>query len=202
VSDALNLPPGPVLVTGGAGFIGSNLADSLLAEGREVVVLDDLSRAGVGANLDWLAARHGALLRVLRADVRDAPALREAVHGAAACVHLAAQTAVTTSLHDPVADFEVNARGTLNVLEALRAEGRPVPLAFASTNKVYGSLSDLAMTDAGGRHEPADEARAGDGIGEAGRSTSARPTAALRAWPTSTCSTMRAPTGCPPWLCA
>jgi CDP-paratose 2-epimerase len=164
LSEALG--PGPVLITGGAGFIGSNLADSLLTERREVVVLDDLSRAGVGANLDWLAARHGDLLRVLRADVRDAAALREATRGIVACVHLAAQTAVTTSLADPVQDFEINARGTLNLLEALRAEQRPVPLVFASTNKVYGSLADLAMTDASGRHEPADARLRQRGIDE------------------------------------
>jgi CDP-paratose 2-epimerase len=165
------------------------------------VVLDDLSRVGVEANLDWLAARHGDLLRVLRADVRDAAALREATRGIVACVHLAAQTAVTTSLADPVQDFEINARGTLNLLEALRAEERPVPLVFASTNKVYGSLADLAMTDASGRHEPADVRLRQRGIDESQPLNFCTPYGCSKGWPTSTCSTTRAPTGCRPWCC-
>lgn len=157
---------GAVVVTGGAGFIGSNLADSFLAEGRDVTVLDNLSRPGVERNLDWLRTRHGNRLQILRADLRDEGAVREAVTDAAAVVHLAAQTAVTTSLTDPVADFEVNARGTLNVLEAVRASGRRVPLVFASTNKVYGALTDLAVTPLEGRHVPADAGLRKRGVDE------------------------------------
>ena len=157
---------GAVLVTGGAGFIGSNVAEAFLAEGRDVTVLDDLSRAGVERNLDWLRARHGNRLRAVRGDVRDAEAVAEAVRGAGAIVHLAAQTAVTTSLTDPVADFEVNARGTLNVLEAARLSGRRVPVVFASTNKVYGALADLATAEDGGRHLPRDPAARERGVDE------------------------------------
>lgn len=157
---------GPVLVTGGSGFIGSNLADSFLADGHEVIVLDNLSRPGVEQNLSWLQDRHGPRVHAIRADLRDEPALREATRDASAVIHLAAQTAVTTSLTTPLDDFEVNARGTLNVLEAIRATGRPIPILFASTNKVYGGLHDLAMTESADRHLPADETLRDSGIGE------------------------------------
>lgn len=158
---------GPVAVVGGSGFIGSNLAESFLAEDREVIVIDSLSRPGVERNLAWLAGRFGNRLTTVRADVRDASALRDALAPAAAVFHLAAQVAVTTSLDDPVEDFDVNARGTLNVLEAVRATRRPVPVIFASTNKVYGALGDLAFTDASGRWGPADRALAEFGLSEA-----------------------------------
>jgi CDP-paratose 2-epimerase len=137
----------PVAVTGGAGFIGSNLADALLSDGHEVVVIDNLSRPGVDENLAWLTGRHGARVHPVTADLRDEPGLRAALKGAEAVFHLAAQTAVTTSLLSPVEDFEVNARGTLNLLEALRSTGRKVPVVFASTNKVYGSLGDLEVAE-------------------------------------------------------
>lgn len=156
----------PVVIIGGSGFIGSNLADSFLSEGRDVVVLDDLSRAGVQDNLDWLVATHGSRVHPARADIRDAGAVRDLVADAQAVFHLAAQTAVTTSLADPVDDFEVNARGTLNVLEAVRATGRRVPVIFASTNKVYGGLDDLAMQETEERYTPADPHLAEFGVGE------------------------------------
>ncbi|MDO5758073.1 MAG: SDR family NAD(P)-dependent oxidoreductase [Rhodobacterales bacterium] len=156
----------PVVITGGSGFIGSNLADSLLQDGREVIVYDNLSRPGVEDNLHWLAERHGARLHPAPADLRDMSALREAVKDASAVVHLAAQTAVTTSLCDPLDDFEINARGTLNLLEAVRAEGRRMPVLFASTNKVYGALEDLEMVEHGDRHLPADKDLRTCGIGE------------------------------------
>jgi CDP-paratose 2-epimerase len=129
-----------VLVTGGAGFLGANIADRLAGEGHLVTVFDNLSRPGVEANLDWLRSRHGGRIGVMEADVRDMGAVEAAVAGAGAVLHLAAQVAVTTSLADPVADFEINARGTLNVLEAVRKRDEPPPVLFASTNKVYGSV--------------------------------------------------------------
>jgi CDP-paratose 2-epimerase len=147
----------PILITGGAGFLGSNIADRLAAEGRPVTVFDSLSRPGVKANLDWLKERHGELITPIIADVRDASTLRDAVRGTAAVIHLAAQVAVTTSLEDPLQDFEINARGTLNLLEALRALSEPPPLLFASTNKVYGKLlvnADLDRQPT--RYEPRD----------------------------------------------
>ncbi|AXQ94300.1 GDP-mannose 4,6-dehydratase [Cereibacter azotoformans] len=155
----------PAVITGGAGFIGSNLADALLSDGEEVILLDNLGRAGVEDNLRWLKARHGDRLHPVIADLRDERAMAEAARDAASVYHLAGQTAVTTSLDSPVADFEINARGTLNLLEAIRATGRPVPLLFASTNKVYGALEDLEMQP-GERHVPADAGIGTHGIPE------------------------------------
>ena len=157
---------GPVLITGGSGFIGSNIADSFLADGREVMVFDNLSRPGVEQNLRWLEGRHGPRVRAVRADLRDEASLRGAVREASAVIHLAAQTAVTTSLTNPIDDFEVNARGTINLLEAVRATGRRVPVLFASTNKVYGCLEALEMAEAADRYVPADESIRASGIGE------------------------------------
>lgn len=155
----------PILVTGGAGFVGANLADALATAGHEVLVLDSLARDGVERNLGWLRARHPQRVRAIRADIRDAGAVQKAVARAGAVFHLAAQVAVTTSVEDPLADFEVNARGTLNVLEAARAQPRPPAVIFASTNKVYGSLHDVPFELAGGRWAPADAALRG-GISE------------------------------------
>jgi CDP-paratose 2-epimerase len=140
-----NIPSGPVLVTGGAGFIGSNLANRLLSEGKKVVIYDNLTRPGVEKNLKWLTGPHGSAVRFIRNDVRNAEALNDAVANVSAVFHLAAQVAVTTSLDNPIDDFEINARGTLNVLEAVRRTGRKVPLLFTSTNKVYGELGGLAL---------------------------------------------------------
>jgi CDP-paratose 2-epimerase len=147
----------PVAITGGAGFIGTNLADRLLSRGVPVVVVDNLSRPGVELNLQWLKDTHGSLVRTEVVDVRDASRLTGAIAGARRVVHLAAQVAVTTSLADPVHDFDVNALGTLNVLNAIRSLAEPVPLLYTSTNKVYGSLQDVALRQSGRRYEPVDE---------------------------------------------
>ncbi|MCA0015739.1 GDP-mannose 4,6-dehydratase [Mesorhizobium sp. B292B1B] len=159
----------PVAVIGGSGFIGSNLADSLLSDGEPVLVIDNLSRAGVEQNLEWLSHKHGSRLKVETIDVRDANALASALRGSKAIFHLAAQTAVTTSLVRPGEDFDINLRGTFNVLEAARQSGECVPVIFASTNKVYGSLPDIAVRQEGERCVPCDPAIRAEGIGE-GRS--------------------------------
>ncbi|MFC7704836.1 NAD-dependent epimerase/dehydratase family protein [Plastorhodobacter daqingensis] len=156
----------PVVITGGSGFIGSNLADSFLSEGQEVIILDNLSRPGVDENLHWLSERHGERVHAVLADLRDEPTLSAVMQDASAVFHLAGQTAVTTSLEHPIQDFEVNARGTLNVLEAVRATGRTVPVIFASTNKVYGGLEDLEMQSLNDRYLPADAAISAGGIDE------------------------------------
>lgn len=147
-----------VLVVGGAGFIGSNVAHRLLSGGARVRILDNLSRAGVERNLDWLASAHGDLLEPILADVRDPVAVARAVNGVAAVFHCAAQVAVTTSLMDPVRDFEVNARGTLELLEAVRRQATPPFVLFTSTNKVYGALDDVALEQDGERYAPVDPA--------------------------------------------
>jgi CDP-paratose 2-epimerase len=119
---------GRILVTGGAGFIGSHLADRFLSQGRQVTVLDNLERVGAEANLDWLRQRHGDRLDLL-----------------AAVFHMAAQVAVTTSVADPRRDFEVNLLGSFNLLEAARQAKDPPIFIFASTNKVYGGLDGLRV---------------------------------------------------------
>ena len=157
------------LITGGAGFIGTNLADRLLRRGERVTVLDDLSRAGVEHNLRWLRSTHGDRLRVEVGDVRDAEVVRRSVADAHQVFHLAAQVAVTSSVDDPFHDFDVNLRGTVTLLEELRRLDSPPPLLFTSTNKVYGGLGDLVIRKRGGRYEPVDEAIAASGIGEGRR---------------------------------
>jgi CDP-paratose 2-epimerase len=145
----------PVLVTGGAGFVGSNLAHALLSDGVPVRVLDDLSRPGVERNLAWLAETHGDALEVIVGDVGDAATVEEAVHDVAAVFHLAAQVAVTTSIDDPRHDFDTNVVGTLHVLEAIRSLPTPVPIVFTSTNKVYGELDEVDLVEGALRYEPA-----------------------------------------------
>lgn len=158
---------GPLtLITGGAGFIGTNLADRLLSQGAPVLVLDDLSRAGVADNLAWLHTRHPGRLQVEIADVSDLAAVRRVVDRADRIFHFAAQVAVTTSLVDPLRDFEINVRGTLNVLEAIRARQPPPPILFTSTNKVYGALPDVELERRDSRYVPADPRLAASGLDE------------------------------------
>lgn len=159
-----------VLITGGAGFIGANLADKFLSMGRPVLIFDNLSRAGVEKNVVQLKEKYGDLLRVDIADVRNVHSVRRAVGDAEAVFHFAAQVAVTTSITDPAMDFEVNARGTLNVLEALRLtrgqSKKAPPLIFTSTNKVYGALEDMKITAHGTRYLPESAGLFSFGVGE------------------------------------
>ena len=157
----------PILVTGGAGFIGSNLADRLAGEGHRVIVYDALSRPGVETNLDWLRQRHGDAIEAVIADIRDEAQLADAAARSQAVFHLAAQVAVTTSLADPRDDFAINIVGTLNLLDALRTRNPDAPLIFASTNKVYGDLADIDFALEGDRYVPADGDVRAHGIGEA-----------------------------------
>ncbi|WP_375404418.1 SDR family NAD(P)-dependent oxidoreductase [uncultured Sphingomonas sp.] len=157
----------PILITGGAGFIGSNLADRLLSEGHRVRLYDALARDGVERNVDWLRGRHGDRVELVVADIRDRDRLSSAVADAQAVFHLAAQVAVTTSMLDPRDDFEINIGGTLNVLEALRTRGDATPLIFASTNKVYGDLTDLDFALEDEAYVPTDPEIRDHGVGEA-----------------------------------
>ena len=135
------------LVTGGAGFIGCNLVDRLLSDGEPVILLDNLSRPGSRINLDWLTERHADGLTVLEGDICDAVLVASAVETADVVYHLAGQTAVTTSIREPVGDFDANVRGTINVLEAARARDNPPTVIYASTNKVYGDLEDQRVVE-------------------------------------------------------
>jgi CDP-paratose 2-epimerase len=154
------------LVTGGAGFVGTNLSHRLLEAGERVVVLDDLSRAGVEHNLAWLRATHGPRLEVVQGDVRSADDVRHAARGADRVFHFAAQVAVTTSLSHPAHDYSVNLGGTLTLLEELRRRSEPPPLLFTSTNKVYGKLAGLEVSQVGGRYEPHDAETRAHGVSE------------------------------------
>jgi CDP-paratose 2-epimerase len=156
----------PVLITGGCGFIGCNLADALATRGDRVWILDSLTRRGAEENAAWLKTRHGDRVEIVIGDVRDADAVRPMVRQSAAVFHLAAQVAVTTSLEYPLEDFAVNAGGTLNLLECVRRDRPDLPVIFASTNKVYGKLlGDDGIVAAGNRYRPAEAALA-HGLGE------------------------------------
>lgn len=140
------------LVIGGAGFIGSNLANTLLSQGDSVTVFDNLSRQGSQKNLDWLLSLHPNL-NFIKADiVKDQDILNEAVKSADRIYHLAAQVAVTTSVLDPRHDFEINALGTFNVLESLRLFNPKATLIYTSTNKVYGAMEDVALIETDTRY--------------------------------------------------
>jgi len=137
-----------IVVTGGAGFVGSNLADSLLRDGNYVTILDSLHRRGSEHNLAWLRNRHtNGQLHFMQTDLRDFRAVKEAIQEPDVIYHLAAQVAVTTSVEDPRSDFEINALGTLNVIEAARLSGRRPIVVFTSTNKVYGGMEDVAVVE-------------------------------------------------------
>ncbi|OLP18623.1 CDP-paratose 2-epimerase [Leptolyngbya sp. 'hensonii'] len=133
------------LITGGCGFVGSNLAHDLLSSGETVVVLDNLSRQGSPENLTWLRSQHGRDWQFVQADIRDRDRVADLVRELRpqAIAHLAGQVAMTTSIQDPRLDFEVNALGTLNVLEAVRLYSSETIVLYSSTNKVYGSLEEL-----------------------------------------------------------
>ncbi len=147
-----------ILITGGAGFVGANLAARLLAEpGAQVTVFDNLSRRGTEHNLAWLRTLPAAKnLRYVHGDVRNAQQVSDAARYAGEIYHLAAQVAVTTSIGDPKSDFEINATGTFNVLEAARANGRQPLVVFTSTNKVYGSLGTVPVEKSGTRYRAVD----------------------------------------------
>ena len=156
----------PILITGGAGFIGSNLADRLASQGHRVRVLDALSRPGSTRNLEWLCDRHGDAIEFVIGDVRDAATVAKATRGIAAAFHFAAQVAVTSSLEAPRDDLEINVLGTFNLLEALRAMAPGAPLIFASTNKVYGDLVRMNIRARPEGFSPADPLLAEHGVPE------------------------------------
>ena len=135
-----------VIITGGAGFIGCNAASRYLRQNNQVIVIDDLSRTGVTRNLDWLKGQGD--LAFYKVDLRDAGKVTEIFEehcDTGLVLHLAGQTAVTTSVNNPRADFEANALGTFNVLESVRLARITAPLIYASTNKVYGGMEDVGI---------------------------------------------------------
>ncbi len=152
-----------VLVTGGAGFVGSNLVAKLVEDGERVRVYDDLSRWGTKRNIEWLQEKYGDRIDFRKADIRDFELLREAVDGIGVVFHLAGQVAVTTSVQEPRQDFEINALGTLNMLEAARLSGQNPVVIFTSTNKVYGRMQDIRVKEDKARYRLLD---CPDGVSE------------------------------------
>jgi CDP-paratose 2-epimerase len=154
------------LITGGAGFIGSNLAAHYLAHGHSVTLFDNLSRPRTDHNLAWLQQNSNAgQMQFVRGDIRDFDQLSLAVTASRPqlIVHLASQVAVTISITDPREDFEINAFGTFNVLEAARRLPDPPAVFYASTNKVYGGMVDVGIVLEGERYRYRDRPH---GIGE------------------------------------
>jgi len=150
-----------VLITGGAGFVGSHVAEYYAKRGDEVVVYDNVSRAKllnyseINALYNWNYLKNNYDIRLLKGDIRDADHLEKAGDRADVIIHTAAQTAVTTSVLDPRTDFEINALGTFNVLEAARKTGAAV--VYCSTNKVYGdNVNNIEVKEKKTRYDFAD----------------------------------------------
>lgn len=141
-----------VLITGGAGFIGCNAARYFGQRNWQVTVLDNLSRTGTESNLEWL--RDETEFEFAKVDVRDSAAVNRVVEETRpdAIIHLAAQVAVTTSVTDPRMDFDVNALGTFNMLDAVRRFRPDTVFLFASTNKVYGKIAGAQSALHGNRY--------------------------------------------------
>lgn len=136
-----------ILITGGSGFIGTNLANHFIATGHEVTLYDNLSRRGTEKNLAWLREQYRDKFRFIQGDVRDYTSLCQAVRGVHAVYHLASQVAVTTSVKNPREDFEINLLGTFNLLEAVRENADKPIVIFTSTNKVYGKMDNLPVVE-------------------------------------------------------
>ena len=136
-----------VLISGGAGFIGSNVAARYIRDNHGVRILDNLSRSGASYNLSWLNETYPRQFEFIKGDIRDEKVVRQAVEGVDIIFHLAAQVAVTSSVEDPLYDFSVNAAGTLNILEAARRSKLSPILIYSSTNKVYGGLESLGVVE-------------------------------------------------------
>ncbi len=145
------------LITGGAGFIGANYASRCLSRGEQIIIFDNLSRVGAKRNLEWLENTYGkGSFELVVGDVRDAGAIQDAAKSANRILHLAGQVAVTTSVTDPRNDFDINAMGTLNTLEAARLSGNKPGFIYASTNKVYGGMENVRVVEKTTRYDYAD----------------------------------------------
>lgn len=154
------------LITGGAGFIGTNLASRFLSQGKKVMIYDSLFRDGVEQNLQWLKEKYGDRLIVQIANINETIILERCVNNASEIFHLCAQVAVTSSVTNPIHDFDVNLRGTFHLLEAIRKSDHQPPLIFTSTNKVYGNLQDVEMLEKETRYYPANKQMEKYGINE------------------------------------
>src|SRR3990167_7224711 len=144
--------PIKLLITGGAGFIGSNLSHYFAGKNFHVTIYDNLSRFGAKDNIQWLKKDHPQI-NIIVDDIRNFSELKNAVKNKDVVFHLAGQVAVTTSVYNPREDFEANALGTLNVLEAARKSGHKPLIIYASTNKVYGDMENTKIVESKNRYE-------------------------------------------------
>lgn len=142
-----------IVITGGAGFIGTNLTKAMAESGHEVIIVDNLSRRGSNLNATWLT-QYYPNITIKKGDVRhDQALLDKVVTDADAIYHLAGQVAVTTSVQNPREDFEHNALGTFNLLEAIRQYAKRNPVVIkSSTNKVYGGMDEVKIEEKNGRY--------------------------------------------------
>jgi CDP-paratose 2-epimerase len=151
-------------ITGGGGFLGCNLASTLLEKGERVVVYDNLSRVGSEENLEWLRSRGN--VEFIHASTLEADTLGAALDASRpnTIFHLAGQVAMTTSLRDPRGDFRTNVEGTINLLEAVRRYSPDSGVVYSSSNKVYGALTGVRLVELSTRYDAPDFP---DGIDEA-----------------------------------
>lgn len=152
-----------LLVTGGCGFLGSNLSAAAMERGIELLVFDNLSRTGSAQNLEWLRS-HGEVTHV-HGDIRNVNDVTRTIRDFKpdAVFHVAGQVAMTTSIANPRLDFEINAMGSLNVLEAVRDHAPDAAVLFSSSNKVYGDLEYIRYQETDTRYVDPDHP---DGLDE------------------------------------
>lgn len=142
------------LIIGGAGFIGSNFSEKLLIDNNNVTIFDNLSRKGTAENIDRLEKKYKNKLKIIKSDIRKySEELRKAIESNDVVHHLAGQVAVTSSVRDPREDFEINALGTFNVLEAIRNSSNKPMMIYASTNKVYGGMTEIKIEKENNRYK-------------------------------------------------
>lgn len=140
-----------LLITGGAGFIGTNIAYHFAKQGYSVSIFDNFSRRGTRENAKWLKKQIPNII-FIEADIRNFDQLKTAVKDKDIIYHLAAQVAVTTSVSNPREDFEINAVGSFNLLEAIRFSKHKPILVYSSTNKVYGEMEDAVIVKKNNRY--------------------------------------------------
>ena len=148
----MSLEYNKIVITGGNGFIGCNAADFFASKAEKITIIDNYSRKGCKDNEEWLKQSHSNI-NFVNADIsKDFEVLKKEFFESDAVIHLAAQVAVTTSVKDPRADFNDNAIGTFNVLEAARTSADNASILFSSTNKVYGGMESIEIIEGNERY--------------------------------------------------